>query len=93
MSTIVDILFHTNMNFAPMEASKKKKVRKLLGKKIRKLRTTQKISQAQLAFESGLVRQEISYLESGLKNATLDTLLSIADALDVHVKELLDFEY
>lgn len=76
-----------------MEASKSKKARKQLGRKIRKLRTEQKISQEQLAFESGLVRQEISYLESGLKNATLDTLLSVAEALDVHVKELLNFEY
>ena len=76
-----------------MEALKKKKARKKLGEKIQKFRKSQKISQVQLAFESGLSRQYISYLESGLKSPTIDTLLSIADALNIHIKELLDFNY
>jgi transcriptional regulator with XRE-family HTH domain len=69
------------------------KARKSLGRRIRSLRKTQNISQEQLAFESGLSRQYISYLESGYKSPTFDTLLSIAEAMDVHVKDLLDFEY
>jgi transcriptional regulator with XRE-family HTH domain len=72
---------------------KKKKVRTSLGKKIRSLRKSQKISQAQLAFESGLSRQYISYLESGIKSPTVDVLLSIAEVLNVHLKELVDFKY
>jgi transcriptional regulator with XRE-family HTH domain len=76
-----------------VEAIRRKKARKNLWKQIRKLRISQKISQAQLAFESGLSRQQISYLESGLKNATFDTLLSIAETLDVNLKDLLDFDY
>ena len=76
-----------------MKALQKKKARKNLGRKILSLRKIQKISQEQLAYESGLSRQYISYLESGLKSPTLDTLLSIAEAMNVHVKSLLDFEY
>lgn len=76
-----------------METLRKKKARKKLGKKIHLIRKSQKISQLQLAFESGLSRQYISYLESGLKSPTFDTLLSIADALNVKVKDLIDFEY
>jgi transcriptional regulator with XRE-family HTH domain len=76
-----------------VEVSRKKKARKNLGRKIRSLRKTQQISQEQLAFESGLSRQYISYLESGLKSPTVDTLLTIADAMNVDVKDLLDFKY
>jgi transcriptional regulator with XRE-family HTH domain len=76
-----------------MELLKQKRVSKKLGKKIQQYRKAQKISQKQLAFESGLSRQYISYLESGLKSPTVDTLLSISEVLNIHVKELLDFSY
>ncbi len=76
-----------------METPRKKRARKKLGRKIYLLRKSQKISQEQLAFESGLSRQYISYLESGLKSPTFDSLLSIADALNVKVKDILDFDY
>ena len=93
MSTIVDIYFYSIWTFVAMETPRKKKTRKKLGKKIKELRKQNNISQDQLAFESGLSRQYISYLESGFKSPTIDTLLSIADALNVKVKDLLDFEY
>lgn len=86
----MDIYFFSIWTFVSVKTPKKK-ARKQLGAKIRQLRKAQKISQAQLAFECGLSRQEISYLESGLQNVTLDTLLSIAAILDVRVKDLLDF--
>jgi len=76
-----------------VKASLKIKARKKLGREIASHRKTQKITQAQLAFESGLSRQYISYLEAGLKSPTLDTLVSIAEVMGIHVKELLDFEY
>ena len=73
--------------------SRKKKANRSLGKKIRQVRNAQKISQEQLAFECGLSRPYISYLESGLKSPTFETLLSIAEAMNIHVKDLMDFEY
>jgi DNA-binding XRE family transcriptional regulator len=93
MSTIVDTLFLRIWTFVFVKALQKKKVRTKLGKKISAIRKAQKISQAQLAFESGLSRQYISYLESGLKSPTLDTLVAIADVMGIHVRQLLDFEY
>lgn len=60
---------------------------------IRKIRTAQKVSQTQLAFECGISREEIYRLELGQKNVTAETLQVIADALDVHVREFFDFEY
>jgi transcriptional regulator with XRE-family HTH domain len=77
----------------PTHLLQKKKVRKNLGKRIRLLRKLQKTSQAQLAFESGLSRQYISYLGSGIKSPTIDALLSIAEVFGIHLKELLDFTY
>ena len=68
-------------------------VKKKLGKRIRELRKLQKISQAQLAFEAGVRREAIIFIESGVQNPTTETLIGIADALNVHVRELFDFEY
>lgn len=42
-----------------------------------------------LAGESGLSQQMISYVERGLRNPTLDTLLRIAAVLKVDLWELL----
>lgn len=36
-----------------------------------------------VAKKAGLSQQMISYVERGLRNPTLDTLLRIADALDI----------
>lgn len=71
---------------------KSKPAWKKLGKKIRQIRKEQKISQEQLAFESSLSREEIYRLELGYINPTYDTLDAIAEALNVQVKELVDFE-
>lgn len=78
-----------------MRVAKKKidAVQKKLGKRIRELRKAQKISQAQLAFEAGVRREAIIHIERGNQNATTETLLGIADALDVHLKVLFEFEY
>jgi transcriptional regulator with XRE-family HTH domain len=61
-----------------------------LGKKVRQIRKEQKITQAQLAFESGLSREQIYKMELGYTNMTLDSLLAIAAILDIHPKELFD---
>jgi len=42
-----------------------------------------------LAEKSGLSRAMVSYVERGIRNPTLDTLLRIAIALDVDLSQLL----
>ncbi len=76
-----------------MKAHYNKTVLKTLGKKIKKLREKEKISQTQLAFECGISQVQISRIETGDINTTVGTLTLIAKVLNVHVKELLDFEY
>ncbi len=64
---------------------------KLLGKRIRELRKKQKISQVQLAFEAGIPQKQVSRIERGDINTGVSTIFAIANALDVHPKELFDF--
>ncbi len=76
-----------------MKSITPKALRKKLGLRIKDIRTKQKISQAQLAFESGISREEVYRLEQGNQNASVDILHAIASSLDVHIKELYDFDY
>lgn len=71
--------------------SKDEKLLKLLGKRIKYLRKKEKISQAQLAFEAGIPRLQVSRIERGAINTGILTLVAIAEALNVHTKELLNF--
>jgi len=79
--------------FALVKSITAQALRKKLGQRVKEIRRKQKISQKQLAFESGLSREVVYRLELGTQNVAVDTLLSIAKALDVHVKEFYDFDY
>jgi transcriptional regulator with XRE-family HTH domain len=46
-------------------------------------RMRQQISMTQIAEQSGLSQQMISYVERGMRSPTLDTLLRISAVLDV----------
>ncbi len=66
--------------------------RQMLGSRIRTLREGQSLTQGQLAAMIGNnTKQYISALEKGDKNATIDVLCRIAKALDVSVRDLIDF--
>ena len=56
---------------------------------LRKERARRGISMNRLAEKSDLSRAMVSYVERGIRNPTLDTLLRIAIALDVDLWELL----
>ena len=57
---------------------------------LRDERIRQRVSMDHLAAKSGLSQPMISYVERGLRNPTLDTLLRIATALDVDLSKLLE---
>ncbi|TND10152.1 MAG: hypothetical protein FD123_400 [Bacteroidetes bacterium] len=76
-----------------MKGKSSKQFRKALGQRIRVLRKSQKISQAQLAYEVGVTRETIVYIERGVQNATTDAIYNIAVALGISMKELHDFEW
>lgn len=64
-------------------------VSKEIGKNIRKIRIQKDITQELLAFEAGLNRAYIGYIERGERNPSTETLVKIAKALKISPKDLL----
>ncbi|MDR3263858.1 MAG: helix-turn-helix domain-containing protein [Clostridiales bacterium] len=60
--------------------------------KLRELRTENKLTQKQLAIETGYVQSVISDWESGVSAPTLPALLTLAFFFGVDLNELTDFE-
>lgn len=63
----------------------------LLGKKIRSTRKEVGLSQEALAVEAELDRAYVGKIERGQKNVTVAKLLQISDALEVPLRDLIDF--
>lgn len=66
-------------------------IRIKFGKRVRKLREAQGISQEELGFISDLHRTYISEVERGIRNISLDNIYKLAKALDVSLRDLFDF--
>ena len=62
-----------------------------LGKNIRELRTSQGISQRRFALMVGTNQTYLWRIEKGTTNVGIDLLYRIARALDVRVRDLIDF--
>ncbi|MDA9420958.1 hypothetical protein XH97_02090 [Bradyrhizobium sp. CCBAU 53380] len=70
-------------------AKSQKRVRAALGQKVRHLRRSLKLTQADLADAAGIRRASVIDVERGQANPTLDTIVRIAAALRVEPSELL----
>ena len=66
---------------------------KLLGKRIRQLRDRKNLTQEKLAEKCGLSLDYIGKIEVSINRPGLKTLLKIANALDINIKELFEFDY
>lgn len=64
-----------------------------LGKRVNYLRQKNGMSQIQLGRQIGNDRQYVNKIEKGKINPTLIKLLSISEALNVSLKELLEITY
>jgi transcriptional regulator with XRE-family HTH domain len=64
-------------------------IRKLFGTNVRRLRIAANLSQAAVADRMGVDRAFISAIERGRQNATLFTILEVAEALGVHPSSFL----
>ena len=58
------------------------------GKKIKALRKAKKWSQEDLGLEAGIDRTEVSRIENGLNNIEFYTIVKLASALNVEIREL-----
>ncbi len=64
----------------------------MIGRSVRALRRERGLTQGQLAAMIGnSSKQYIFAIENGDKNVTIDVLCRIAEALDVPVRDLIDF--
>ena len=63
-----------------------------VGNRIRYLRNKLGLSQEKLALKSDLDRTYLAGIESGKRNATLDSVEKIIQSLDISIKEFFDFE-
>jgi transcriptional regulator with XRE-family HTH domain len=63
---------------------------KMLGRKLKTLRSQRELSQATLAKQVGVTQPYIAALEKGRENPTLSTLAKLAKALKVTVAELVE---
>ena len=62
-----------------------------LGREIQRIRNKRGLSQEQLAERSELDTITIGFIEQGRREPRLKTLMKIADALGVRVKDLIPF--
>lgn len=65
--------------------------RRRLGGRIKALREQQGLSQRKLALMIGSNQTHIWQIENGTVNVGLDILCRLADALEVNVRDLIDF--
>lgn len=60
-----------------------------LGVKIKKIRTSSKLSQEKLAHKCGFDRTYISMLERGKRNPSYLNIIKLCKGLDIQINELL----
>lgn len=68
-------------------------IKKLLGKRIKEIRTRQGLTQENLAEKIGVGQRNLSKIECGSNFVTSETLARILSALNVEAKELFDFNH
>ncbi|MET4842652.1 helix-turn-helix domain-containing protein [Bradyrhizobium japonicum] len=71
-------------------ASIERRAKAALARKVRDLRRSRTLSQAELAGAAGIRRALVSDIERRVANPTLESLLRIAKAFGVGVADLLD---
>ena len=70
----------------------KKNIRQLLGIRVRALRVELGMSQEAFADKVGYSRSYMSQIERGVANITVDAAQVLADAFDIKVSSLFDFD-
>lgn len=66
---------------------------KTFGIHLRRLREFRNLSQQELADLTDMAKTSIQRFENAKMSATIDSLISIAKALDIPMKELMDFPF
>lgn len=68
-------------------------IAKKLGKRIKELRESKNISQLKLAEELNMEASNLSKIERGIQIPKEESLIKLANALNVSIKDLFDYEH
>lgn len=74
-----------------MNNSRNTDLLKKFGANLKRLRESKGMSQEELCFKSGLSKNQIGNIERGEVNTTLSSLYAISVALEMNLKDVLDF--
>ncbi|WP_304518131.1 helix-turn-helix domain-containing protein [Cecembia rubra] len=66
-------------------------IKEKFGIRLKTLRKEKGLSQEELALKSGLNRPYISAIEKGKRNVSLEVMEKLAGAMDIEIRELIDF--
>lgn len=69
-----------------------KQLLKKIGLRIKQLRTEKGLSQREFGYEIEVEKSNVSRIESGVFNTKIITLFKVANALEISLSDLLDFE-
>jgi len=64
----------------------------LIGKNISKIRRKRGLTTKELGYQCDIEKSNLIPIEKGRINITIQTLVKIANALDIPLKDLMDFE-
>jgi len=67
------------------------KIRKLIGKKIKKIRRTKKLKQVEVAVDAGLNPSYYGKIERGIVNPSLEKFYGIIRTLNIKSSDILPF--
>jgi transcriptional regulator with XRE-family HTH domain len=70
-----------------------KEIKILFGKRMKELRNDRGLSQNELAAKSGISSKYLSRIEVGLHFPSIDTLIKLAEALNVELKDFFEFSH
>ena len=68
-------------------------VKELIGRRIKEARQAKGLSQEALSEKIGMSAKYLSSVERGKENPTLDTLVKLADALEIETSELFNYQH
>ena len=75
-----------------MKNTRDNKALKIFGSHFRKIRESKKISQEKLGLNADSYQSTVIRIEQGKANPKLTTLIALAKALEIELKELMDFQ-
>lgn len=86
------IYFWLFRQLAKMKYLRDDRIIKALGKKIRAVRNSKKMSMETLAYSSGIEYSQLSRIEMGQINTSVSHVAAIAKTLDVSIPSLFEFD-